>query len=376
MGYLTSILTAESGNTDKVLYYIGDATSHGLKVLPPDVNKSSFSFSVESPSEIRFGLGAVKNVGEGAIESILEVRKNVGAFLSLSQFCSLIDHRRVNKRVLESLVKAGAFDFINPKRGVLYAQLEPCVEAALRHQKEEASGQKNLFNLEANTYKKPAEVHASDWPARQKLSFEKEALGFYFSGHPLKTLEGELKDVMENDTETVKKITGEKEVTLAGVIAQHRVITTKKGSRMAFATLEDLKGQIEVVIFSDVFQKVADLMATEDPVVVKGKVDRATEEVKLIATDLLPLAKYFQQKTRSLHFYFPLSALNEERLSSFGRTLDEFAGPCPVYLHLKENSESETVMKIKHTVHLNDPDVLKEKVKTIFSGEKVEYRLM
>ncbi len=374
--YMASFLSNEMHDTDKVLYYIQDARDHGVEILPPDVNESYFGFSVVGEKSIRYGLGAVKNVGEGAIEAIVELREKKGRFTSFFQFMEHLDYKRVNRRVVESLIKCGAFDSLGEKKKPLIEVLDKAMDWAIKRQNEAKLGQASLFGaIEAGSKARVGLTlpDCGEWFENERLTFEKEALGFYFSGHPLRSYEAEIRRVSTSDTQLCRNLRSQEAVSLAGMFGKHRIITTKKGSRMAFATLEDLKGSVEVIIFSDLFKKCADLLTIDVPVVVKGTIDRSEEGVKILGEDVVKLTDFLSQKTRSIHFKIPASLLTEERLASFRAVLHENAGDCRGYLHVIDPGQTETVLELPGGIKLSDPENLTNRVNLIFDRKVVEY---
>lgn len=374
--YLAAILTAEMHDTDRILYYIQDSEAHGIRILPPDVNEGYFGFSVIGEKEIRFGLGALKGVGEGAIESILESRKKLGRFESFFHFTENINHHKVNRRVIESMIKSGAFDSFHSSRAAFFAVIDQAVDLAVSKQKEVGSGQTNLFSgLEVGG--KPVGLRlpeVSGWAENEKLAFEKEAMGFYFSGHPLKTYEAEIRRVASSDTKLCQTVSSQTEVKLAGMVTQTKVITTKKGARMAFLTFEDLKGTVEVIVFSDVYQKIADLLTQDVPMVLTGQVERGEEGAKIMAKEMIPLTECLNRQTQSVHFKIPAPLFTEDRMQGLNRILAEYPGACKAFIHLLIPGDTETVMELPKGVDLSSEKVV-NRINVLFQEKIVEYRL-
>ncbi len=375
--YSAAILSHEMHDTDKILFYIQDAKNHGITILPPDINESFHGFSVIDEKTIRYGLGALKGAGEGAIEAMVKTREAVGGkFKSCFHFFESLDTHKINRRVIESLIKSGGLDLFGFTRKALFQIIDTVMDWVAKRQQEEKSGQGSLFGSieSAGSARVGISVpQTEEWYDNEKLAFEKESMGFYFSGHPLKSYESEISRVSTTDSQLCQTLSSETEVTMIGIITKSRVITTKKGSRMAFATLEDLKGSLEAIFFPDVFQKCADLLTQDAPLVVQGGIDRTEEGAKLLVKEVHLLTEFLSQKTRSIHFKVPAPLLTEERLSNFHQILKEFSGSCRGYLHVIMPGEAETVLELPTGIRLNDTDILTSRVNALFKERVVEY---
>jgi DNA polymerase III subunit alpha len=296
--FMAALLTIESQNTDKLSLYLGECRDLGVPVLPPDINISRLRFTVE-PGGVRFGLTAVKNVGEGAILSMLAVREaQAGPLASLTALCEEADLRLVNKRVLESLVKAGALDSLAPpdasvgsRRARLAAAIDRALEHGSRVQKDRDRGQSQLFaavHAESGTPAAAPLPDADPWPEAQVLASEKEALGLYLSGHPLTA---HLSDLALIGARAISELTEPlADVQVGGIISGVRLVKTRKGDRMAAFMLEDLAAAIEVVVFPEAFRTCAALVENDQMVIVRGKLERTEESGKLLASEIVPLA--------------------------------------------------------------------------------------
>ena len=295
--FMAALLTIESQATDKLAMYLGECRSCGVPILPPDVNVSGVTFTV-TPQGVRFGLAAIKNVGEAAIASILHIRASSGRIRSIYTLCEEIDLRLVNKRVLESLVKAGAFDSLapemgSPPSGTLRARLLASVDRAIEHgsrrQRDRDQGQSQLFGgLEADATGTIPIPDAPPWTKGQQLTYEKEALGLYLSGHPIDRFADDLKACGARTM--AELVRSEAEVTVGGIISGHRPLKTRRGGRMAVLTLEDRSGAVEVVVFPDTYGRCEGLIETDRMVLVRGKLEKDEESARLLAAELLPIA--------------------------------------------------------------------------------------
>jgi DNA polymerase-3 subunit alpha len=289
--FMAALLTCETGNTDKIVGYLTECREMGIKVLPPDVNESAKDFAVAEDG-IRFGLAAIKNVGEGAVESIIEVRNGSGRFRSFFEFCRRVDLRKVNKRMLEGLIKAGAFDSTGARRSQLMAVLDQAVEEGASAQAEREQGQTSIFGggtgdtAAASGLPDPAFPEIPEWDQSQLLKYERELTGFYITAHPLSRFDAALKKFSTATTATLSEVGDGKEVKLCGIVTTVRVLTTKKGDRMAYVQIEDPQGLVEIIAFPDLFKSASDLLAPERVVQVTGIVDRAEKGTRLKGTKI------------------------------------------------------------------------------------------
>jgi len=291
--FMAGVLTSIMDKTDKIPVYIQLCRQMGIKILPPDINSSAASFGIEDGA-IRFGLAAVRNVGENAIMSMERVRAEGGKFRSLVDFCARVDMRTINKRAIESLIKCGAFDSIGVERNQLLAALDAAIQDAARRQRDLLSGQIGLFG--DDTMEEVQQIRISDdvppSTARERLTWEKEATGFYITGHPLDdcsdTLSsllsiGEIRSAVRKDRQLVR---------VGGILTSTKRFTTKKGDTMLFAELEDFSGTIEVTVFPRVFYAHVSDLEPDAIIVVEGRVDMTGEEPKLLADEIWRMSEY------------------------------------------------------------------------------------
>jgi DNA polymerase III subunit alpha len=286
--FMAALLTSEMGDTDKIVKYIEECRAMGIDVQPPDVNVSAVQFSVASGA-IRFGLAAIKNVGEAAMESILRTRKADGEFQGLDDFCARVDLRLVNRRVIESLIKAGAFDSLRLPRAHLLAAADAALETGQRQQRERSEGQGSFFDLipeAAPTPRKDATGVVPEWDADQRLAFEKEVLGFYVSGHPLARFRDAA--VLKGATvsgELASRPTGAR-VWLFGHVVALKETSTKSGNRMGFVTLEDTEGTIEVTVFPEPFKAAVEALRSREALWIRGRIDDGDKGRGVLAEDV------------------------------------------------------------------------------------------
>ena len=352
--YLAALMTTEAGNHDKLGRYIRYARQREIELLPPDVNESARDFTVVSGG-IRFGLAGVKNVGEGAIDSILEGRGGTGGrFNSLFDFADRIDGRRVNRRVVESLIKCGAFDSLHDNRAAVWAGLDSALEAGAAVQRDREIGQESLFGGAAGGELRGPELpETPEWAERQRLDLEKQLLGFYVSGHPLALAAerlGRFAEVTSNDTEG----SDGREVRVGGILTSLRETRTRRGALMAFGTLEDLHGSFDLVIFSEPFAQFGSLIkgAIEGdgetgpiPLLVSGTLE-AGDPPKILVRGVLELERAEEKLSTQLEVTVREDEASPDRLHALRDLLEKNPGECQVVVRLVIPGESETLLAL------------------------------
>lgn len=284
--YMTAMLTSEVNNTDKLIKYITECRDSGIEILPPDINESNkpFTISTISKRSIRYGLSGIKNVGDAAIDHILEIRQGVGGFNSFTQFISLIDSRKVNKKVLESLAKAGCFDSLGLKRSQVLYIIKGKTEAIQKRPAKTSYKQMAIFGTDAEDEQRLDVPDMEELPHEEVISGEKEAFGFYFTKHPLDSYTELIDRLTKLDSQKLKELDITGDVDIAGIVNGYREITTKRGDKMAYITLEDTKGIIEAIVFPDILSKNRDHLKGDRPIILKGQVERSEDGTVKIRT--------------------------------------------------------------------------------------------
>jgi DNA polymerase-3 subunit alpha len=338
--FMTALLTSEMGNEDKIVRYLSECRTMGIKVLPPDVNKSDMDFTIV-PEGICFGLAAVKNVGESAIEAIVAAREQKGHFTSLFDLCNKVDLRKVNRRVLEGLIKSGSMDSLQTKRSALIEQLERTMDEANIYQQEQARGQTTLFEPSSSlhspigvTSTHSTRENETEWDESVLLKYEKEALGFYITGHPLMRYQQHLKNLNMTSTEGLSDLQDGQEVRCCGVISTKRLATTKKGEKMAYLKLEDLAGSVEVIVFPDLYSTAASRLVAEEPLIIHGILDRGEKGTKIKATRVESLPSHKGPPITGLTIGLPVTNLTRKDLFQLKEILLRHKGACSVRLKL------------------------------------------
>ncbi len=385
--FMAALISSEASNTDKVVAHIGEARGGGIEVLPPDVNESNAEFRALPGKEgerlkghIRFGLGAVKGVGEAAVEAILAARAEGGPFTSLFDFASRVDTRKINKKVVEALVKCGAFDFEGTPRWQLHAGIEQAFAAGASAQADRQSGQASLFGAmpaaqQAPRYPKVGdplgEGRVEEWPERVRLAFEKEALGFYITGHPLAGHEKEVRRYASSTCASVAHKREKDKVTVVGVVASLRERMNKeKGTRFGFITLEDLTGSVEVACWAgrpgqgnkpaqkgwadwEVFLK------SDEPLLIHGEVkvnsrDEDNPRAELTAIEVEPLSRVRTQKTSEVMLRIDADRLDAALATATKGLLTKFPGNCPITVRALIPTETESTISVAQKVAPSD----------------------
>lgn len=363
--FMAAMLSSVMGTNDKIGFYIEQCRHMGIAVLPPDINASKASFSVDDVS-IRFGLAAVKNVGETALINLVEARKKSGKFTSLVDFCTRVDMRVVNKRVIESLIKCGAFDSLGAKRSQLVAVLDRAVETAASKQRDAASGQIGLFGLpDMEDVDDLVMPDIEEMPKEQILAFEKDITGFYITGHPLDRYREKMCNFASVEQLLAGLLADGKPVKMAGLITTAKRITTKKGDTMCFIEVEDFTNKLEIVVFPKVFYQCMNALAPELPVVVTGKVNVTDEGVKILADSICLMDEYQPE----IRIKIRKDQENATVFDALKKLFVENHGKQAVFLHL---IDSRKIIKTENKFWINSSEVLIKKIEQILGSGTVQ----
>jgi DNA polymerase-3 subunit alpha len=370
--FMTALLNSERDNTDKIVEYVNEATRMGIKVLPPDINLSDALFKVVDKKTIRFGLLAVKNVGQGAIDSVIGARKD-GKFNSLEDLCKNIDLRLVNKKVLESLIKCGALDSFALGRAQMVAGLDKILEVSSRTQKELAKGQLSFFdqNLKQNGFKRSALIlpPIKEWPQPQLLAFEKEMLGFYVTGHPLARYAQKLSRFASTSTANLSKYADGEEIKIVGLISKiKQTLTRQKQEKMAILKLEDLEGIVEVLVFPVAFQKVSRYLVPNTVVLIRGRLNLREDTPKIITNDLLPIEEIYKFITG---LKINLSGIRENVFESLKELLSASRGKTPIYLHLDTPTKTRIHLVVGEEFFVEPSESLIQNIENLLGQERL-----
>lgn len=350
VAFMAALLTSEKDNRDKIIKHMTNCKEMGINVLPPDINESQKDFSI-SGDNIRFGLAAIKNVGEAAIESIIAMRQEAN-FTSFIDFLSRVDLRKVNKRVIESLIKCGSFDTLGYNRRQLMECCEEAMEEAQRKQKELLSNQSSFFEELGNARSSKENGAGSyqipnlpEWDRKELLSIEKETLGFYITGHPLHGYADKLKLITNTDSSSLSSKRDKDTITIAGVISSLTERLTKKKDVMCNIVLEDLQGSVGIIFWADVYKKYYVLLHADEPVVISGTVDVGDESLKVIAQEVIPLNKALENPYKQVRFMIDADKVTPENIKSLYAAIKKYHGKYESYIHII-NGKSETIVSL------------------------------
>jgi len=349
--FMAALLTIERQNTDKLALYLGECRDMNVPILAPDLNTSDVHFTVTDEG-VRYGLAAIKNVGESAIASIIESRQEGGRLSSLNRMCENVDLRLVNKRVLESLVKAGALDFMLPDasidsvgqgRAQLLAAVDPSIEHGSRRQRNRDQGQTELFG--ESDAEGTGAILLPDAPPlteTEQLAFEKEALGFYLSGHPVDRFADGLRSAGVKRIEEL--VTSEASIPIAGIISQCRLLTTRKGAPMAVVMLEDRGGSLEAVIFPDTYAKYRSLVEIDRLVVARGKLEKDDESARLVVSEIKAVETVLGGSSRVMAVHLTTPPHDRQTVEALAELFGRHRGTDRVSLDLELRNALQPVM--------------------------------
>lgn len=375
--FYASLLSTEMNDKDKLTQYIGDAKKYDVEVLPPDVNESLWHFNVVGKN-IRYALGAVKNVGQGAVEEIRKVRGTSGPFTGFVDFCERVDLKAVNKRALESLIMVGAFDRIEKmNRRSIFENMELVVTYANKKAEEKLLGQGSLFEvLDEHTQKSETLglTMLPDFDEKEKLDKEFELVGIYVSGHPLARFTELMKEMSSMPISEVQNLSGkdERQLILAGVFCDKKVILTKKGDKMAFANLEDMSGKIECVIFPKAFAEFEALLDSKDPIVVEGSVRLQESPKKIFPNKILPLKEQAENKISAVRVCLDTEKASKVNLERLKQAIMTFKGAVPIHV-IFESLEGRVRLPLGENYLVNPSPQLAARINEIFNANSVKF---
>ncbi|RQM72279.1 DNA polymerase III subunit alpha [Aeromonas jandaei] len=374
--FMAAVMTADMDNTDKIVTLVDECQRMGLTVIPPDVNTGRYRFSVNEDGHIVYGIGAVKGVGEGPIDAILDARDRDGPFRDLFDFCNRVDIKKLNKRVMEKLILSGAMDRLGPHRAALMATLEEAMRAAEQHAKAQAVGQVDMFGVlteEIDDVKK-AFANVPHWPDKVWLEGERETLGLYLTGHPINQYSGELRRYTSGRLCDLHPTSRDTVTTAAGLVIAARSMVTKRGNKMGIFTLDDRSGRLDVTLFSEALEKYEELMQKDRILVVSGQVsfDDFSGGLKMSARELLDINDARERFARAIRI-----SLDEQRIDDrfFPRLCEILeparAGVCPVQVNYRRPG-SRVRLTLGTEWRVTPTDQLLDDLRVLLGRERVE----
>ncbi|WP_279151382.1 DNA polymerase III subunit alpha [Photobacterium iliopiscarium] len=374
--FMAAVMTADMDNTDKIISLVDECHRMNLKLLPPDVNKGLYRFNVDDEGAVVYGIGAVKGVGEGPIENIISAREKDGHFKDLFDFCARIDTKRVNKRVLEKLIKSGALDRLGPNRAAMLATLDDAIKAASQHHKAQASGQEDLFGVltEAPEEVEHAYANIAEAPESVWLEGERETLGLYLTGHPINAYISELKHYTTWRLKDAQQTGRDKVASVAGLVIAARVMTTKRGSRIGLMTLDDRSGRMEVMLFTDALDRYMDLLEKDKIVVVSGQVsfDDFNGGLRMSAREVLDISEAREKHLRGVAISVTEEQIDEQFFSRFSQVLEPHrAGTVPVHMYY-QRSNARAKFTLGTEWRVTPADKLLSDLKMLLGDKQVE----
>jgi DNA polymerase-3 subunit alpha len=373
--FMSALLTSEIGNQDKLTRYLAECKDMGIAILPPDVNSSDTAFT-PAGNAIRFGLTAIKNVGEAAIQSVLAARNKLGRFDNLVEFCEHVDLRLMNKRVIESLIKAGAFDSLGARRTQMLAALDRAMEIGQKRQREAESGQHGLFIGGADDPPPPPfeMPDVPDWTEAERLAAEKEVLGFYVTGHPLEKYMARLGAVTRHDSSSIEELAHDAPVTLAGILRGLRVKPSKKGDLWASAQLEDLRGSAELLVFPQAYQQMQSVLKPDSALLIKGRVrHEENQKPRVVVNEARPLDAAVNGAKAQLRIRLNLEASQQDRLDGLAQVLAAYPGESPVVFELVRPGDFVVRIQSRAPHGVKTDDELLNRLRELCGDEAVRW---
>ncbi|RDV24411.1 DNA polymerase III subunit alpha [Alteromonas aestuariivivens] len=374
--FMAAVMSADMDNTDKIVTLVDECERMGLQILPPDLNAGRYKFTVDEQGRIVYGIGAIKGVGEGPIEAIIEARENQGKFTDLFDFCAKVDIKRVNKRVLEKLVLAGAMDNLGPHRAAIMASLPDAIAAADQHAKAESFGQSDMFGLLTTEPEQVRQAFAEvpKWPEKVWLEGEKDTLGLYLTGHPINQYAEEIRHYTDGRLVDLKPTGKEHMASAVGLVLGVRVMTNKKGRRWAIVTLDDKSARMDVRFFPDMYEQYESILVSDRILLIKGQVsfDDFSGGNTITARDAMDIVQARERNARALALRLQTQGWEETTLASLQAIMQPFkGGSCPVELHVV-HPDAEAVLTCGAQWYVTPEDQLLHDLKQCLGDKSVK----
>ncbi len=372
--FMAAVLSSDMDNTDKIVGFVAECERMQLPMSAPDVNRSDFMFTVDDNGCVIYGLGAIKGVGQAVAEHIVMERRQHGPYTHFYELCQRLDAHKMNRRVLEALIKAGALDCFGVERATLFASITRAIHAADQKSKADLVGQEDLFGGTgiAEAEQEIEYVHTTPWLLQEKLQFEKDTLGMYLSGHPFRIYQKELSSVVSCTLDQVRS-RQRKEATIAGMLISQRMVVTKSGRRMGILKLEDERGWIEVTVFSKLYEEVRLQLVLDSIFIVKGKIedDTFTGGVRMVADSIVALDAFRQQQMKQLVLSVDSSEQVQQLLERLPQLLTAYrGGACPICIRY-QREDAQAQLRLGPTWQITPRDTLVAELRQVFGHDAV-----
>lgn len=373
--FMASVLSSDMDNTDKVVIFLDECKQMQLTVLTPNVNQSFYKFTVTDDDKILYGLGAIKGVGEAALELLIQEREANGAYQDLFDLCCRVDLRKVNRRVLEALIRAGAFDDLGPHRAALFVSLASALKNAEQHKANNLSGQNDLFAvMDENAQSTSADfVETKPWSQAQMLKGEKETLGIYLSGHPIDYYLKELQHITHGPLASLRA-SGDKSTIVAGYVVSVRKLLTKRGKKMAVISLEDHTGKIDVTLFSEVYETSVELLEKDNLLVVQGEAshDDFSGGIRVLADRIWTMTAAREQFAKRIQIRLQANDAFENQLTEIQQALASYRpGVCPICIDYHQ-SDGQALFVLGKQWRVEPRDACLEQLLDVLGEEDIE----
>lgn len=373
--FFAALMTVDSSSTDKLLPDVAEAREMDFEILPPDINRSKRDFYVEN-GNIRFGLAAIKGVGVATVDAIIAARERVGGFRGLLHMLEETEHQHINKGAVQSLIRAGCFDSLLPDRARLFAGVDVAFDRVNRILREKQTGQATLFGPSTS----PSEAagdrvlpEVAAWTDKERLENEKEALGFFLTGHPLQQYAKMIRKYASHTCADLREITGRQDATM-GIVASIRKVHDTARGRMAVLDIEDLTGSMEAVVYAEPFARHEALIRGNDPILVKGRADSTEKGPKLYIDEAWPLAEADRLRGAEMHIRLPENGMTEGSASILRNILSAAErGKCRPLVHCRVPGVGIAVMRLPSQFHVSPTDEIVHRLQDLLGSDAVDF---
>ncbi len=377
--FMAAVMSADMDNTDKIVTFVDDCYANHITIIPPDVNRGQHRFTVDDEGQIIYGIGAIKGVGEGAINSIVE-KRNAGPYLNLYDFCNRVDLKKSNRRVLEALIKAGAMDSFGQSRSVLNASLEEAIRSAEQRKRDVALGQNDLFGGPASGADDSHDIQYTqvrDWSEEHQLMCERETLGLFLTGHPINSFLSELKQITSCRLKHIQPTGRDKSIIVAGLVIAIRTIRTKSGGHMATLTLDDRSSRFEAMFYTEAYEEFSQLLAKDKILIVEGEVsfDDFTNGLRMIVRKAMDMTGAREHFGKGLLLEINHQMIEGEFAELLARSMEPYRdGDCHVKLNYT-NNEAKGCLRLPESWCVSPTDDLLYRLAELpgCSGVKIKY---